>query len=380
MKKWLLLSFATLLLTGCWDVTEPERMYYALGIGVDYADEKYIAHVQIIDFTNVAKSEQPQPDATQAEVGIGRGETLDEAIFDLYHSLDMRLFWGHLSFVVLSDSALQDGRLDAVINTLTRYRETRYRIWVYGTKDKISDVMLTTPVLNKAITLSSMATPLNSFSQESYIPPVNFRQLILRLNEPSYTAGIPYLELTENWETENGKREKVNYKGMAVISRKELIGILPGEDIKGTQFMTNDTIRTQITYFLKEKPLTMVVRDIKVDVEPKFVQKSFRFDITVKFKAIASDFHAEVTKKEIADSLEKEVEKRIKETYEKALEQGIDIYRLSNYAYKKNVKGWKKVEENGQVALDEESISSIDVSVEKISAARKEYTKTIKAE
>lgn len=378
MKKWILLFFAALLLAGCWDVREPERMYYAHGIGVDYVDGQFEVYVQVIDFTNIAKSEQPQPDISQAEVGHGRGETVDEAIFDLYHSLDMRLFWGHLSFVIFSKPALEDGRLNTIVNTLTRYRETRYRTWMYATEDKISDVMLVTPVLNKAINLSSISTPLNSFTQESYVAPVNFRQFIIRLNEPNHTVAIPYIGLKENWESEKEKKEKIEYRGMAVVSQNDLIDILMAEEIKGTQLMTNETERTQLTYFFKDEPVTVVVRDLEVDVKSKVEQDSFRFDVTVKMNVFAYDFDTEITKEEIEATVKKEVEKRIKETYRKALEKDIDIYRLTNYAYRQNVKAWKKVEKNGRIPLKEDAISSVEVYIKKLSAARKEFTETIK--
>lgn len=378
MKKIGIFFLPIILLSGCWDVTEPERMYYVHGIGVDYVDGKYEIYGQVIDFTNVAKSEQPQPDALQAEIGRGTGDTMYEALFDLYHSLDMRLFWGHLSFVVLSESAMEEGRPNTVVNAFNRYRETRYRIWVYGTKEKVSDVMLATPVLNKSITISTLSNPLNSFDQESYIAPVNFRQFILRLNEPNHSVAIPYVGLKKNWESKKGKQEKIELKGVAILSRDELKGILPAKDIKGKQFMTDETVRTQLTYMLKEKPATITVANIKVDVKSKMVDGSFKFDVTVKLDAIASDFHAEITKEEVKKSVKKEVEKRIRETYHMALEEDIDIYRLSNYAYKQNMKDWKRVEKEGQVPLDEESISSIEVYIEKLSAARKEFTETIK--
>lgn len=378
MKKIGLFFLPIILLSGCWDVNEPERMYYVHGIGVDYVDGKYEIYSQIIDFTNVAKSEQPQPDAVQAEIGHGKGDTIDEAIFEMYRTLDMRQFWGHLSFVVFSESAMEEGRVNTVVNLFNRYRETRYRIWVYGTKDKVSDIMVATPVLNKSITLSTLANPLNSFEQESHIAPVNFRQFILRLNEPNHSVAIPYIGLKKNWESKKGKQEKIEYKGIVILSRDELKTIFSFKDIRGTQFMTDETIRTQLTYNLKDKPATMTVSNIKVDVKSKLVDGSFKFDITVKLGAIASDFHAEITKEEVERSIKKEVEKRIRETYHTALEEDIDIYRLSNYAYKQNRKDWKRVEKEGQVPLDEDSISSIEVYIEKLSAARKEFTETIK--
>ena len=50
------------------------------------------------------------------------------------------------------------------------------------------------------------------------------------------------------------------------------------------------------------------------------------FDITIKLDAIASDFHTEITKKQIKETVRKEVEKKVEETYKHALKNNIDIY------------------------------------------------------
>ncbi|MFF5994475.1 Ger(x)C family spore germination protein [Lysinibacillus sp. KU-BSD001] len=378
MKRWWFIFVITMILAGCWDAKEPERIYYIYGVGVDYIDSQYKIHVQLIDFTNVAKSEQPNPEATQTEIGTAYGETMYEAFFNLYHSLDMRLFWGHLSFVVFSEAALQQGGANTVVNAFNRYRETRYQIWVYGTRDDVSEIMLVTPVLNKSISLSKLTIPLNSFSQESFVVPINFRQFIIALNEPNYSVAIPYIKVSENWESEKGTQKQIEFDGVAVTGRDRLKVILKEGEIEGLRFMKNETERGILTYSIKDKPVTVTVENIKVDVKATAKNEKFVFDITIKLDVIASDFHTEITKTQIKDTVIKEIRKKVEETYKNGLKKNVDIYNLSNYAYKQHVKQWKKVEKDGQVPLDEDSIASIDIYIEKLSAARKEFTETIK--
>ncbi|WP_431027369.1 Ger(x)C family spore germination protein [Lysinibacillus sp. LZ02] len=378
MKKWWIIFLSTIILAGCWDMKEPERMYYVFGVGVDYVDGEYVLYMQLADFTNVAKSEQPNPEAVQNEMGTARGKTLDEAIFNLYDSLDMRLFWGHLSFIVLSKAVLQEGGANEVVNLFNRYRETRYQIWVYGTESNLSEVMLATPVLNKSVSLSKLIIPLNSFSQESFLIPINFRQFIMALNQPNYTVAIPYIKISENWKNEKETQKKIEFEGVAITEPNGLKAIFKGDEIDGLPFMKEETERGELTYFIDGAPVTVVVENIVVDVKATVKNEKFVFDIIIKLNAIASDFHTEITKKQIKETVIEEVKKRVKETYEKAIKKDIDIYNLSNYAYKQHVKQWKQVEKDGQVPLDEDSIASIEVYIEKLSAARKEFTKTIK--
>ncbi|WP_332647066.1 Ger(x)C family spore germination protein [Lysinibacillus sp. 54212] len=378
MKKWWAIILSAVLLAGCWDFTEPERMYYVYGVGVDFEDDQYKIYVQLIDFTNVAKSEQPNPNVVQAEVGTASGHTIAEAFFNLYHSLDMRLFWGHLAFVVMSESTLEDGRANLVVDSFSRYRETRYQVWVYGTKENLEEFMLITPVLNKSITLSKLTEPLNSFDQESFIVPVDFRKFIIGLNEPSYSIPIPYVEISNNWASEKKKQQTVHFNEIAIIESDGLKEVFKEEEITGLRFMKEETQRGEITYDIEGAPVTITVENIKVDVKAKVKNERFLFDIKVGLTAIASDFHKEITKKQIRDTVIEEVEKKIKETYLAGLKKDVDIYNLSNYAYKQNVKHWKKVEEQGRIPLDEDSIASIEIYIEKLSAARKEFTETIK--
>lgn len=132
----------TLLMSGCWDVTEPQRMYYVQGVGVDYKDNEYTVYLQIINFANVAKTEQSNPQASPTEIGQAKGKTIEEAIYKLYRSMDQEVFWGHMTYLLFSENAMKDEHAIAVIDTFLRFRETRYHIWVYCTQDPIEDVLL----------------------------------------------------------------------------------------------------------------------------------------------------------------------------------------------------------------------------------------------
>ncbi|MFY0518483.1 hypothetical protein ACOMCU_11715 [Lysinibacillus sp. UGB7] len=152
----------TLLLAGCWDVTEPQRLYYINAVGVDFEDNQYKAYLQIINFADLAKSEQPSGNVTPAEVGYAQGKTLEEAIYKLYRSIDQEIFWGHLRYIIFSERALENERAIPVIDTFIRFRETRYQVWVYSTKDPIKDVLLVTPILRSSLAASKLSNPMNT--------------------------------------------------------------------------------------------------------------------------------------------------------------------------------------------------------------------------
>lgn len=152
---------------------------------------------------------------------------------------------GFFSYVILSEEVLKNGRSNQIIDAFIRYRETRYQIWVYGTKDPVNDILLTTPNINKSIILSKLGNPENSYEQESFIKPINFRTLIIGLNEPNHEIGIPFVTI-KDWETEKETKNEADLLGVGILSPKEFKGFIPAEKSRGLQWMTNDTKRGKL--------------------------------------------------------------------------------------------------------------------------------------
>ena len=377
MKKMLLLLLSSILLAGCWDMTEPERMYYVHAVGIDYVDGQFEIYAQIIDFSNVAKTEQPNPEAVQAEVGKARGNTVDEAFFSLYESLDMRLFWGHLSYLLFSEEALKEGRLNTVLNSFNRYRETRYQTWVYATNEDLNDVLLVSPVLNKSIALSKMSNPKNSFDQQSFIDPKDFRRTIVEMSEPNYSISIPYVSISESWKDKKGNPKNIRIDGIAYVSNEGLKQIVKAEHVKGLQWLTKATKRTEVTFKIREHDVTATIESTKVKVKP-VKGKEAKFEVAIHVNAVVSSFNTELSGKEAKKHIKEEIEKQIRDTYNFGLQNNIDIYRLSHVLYKKDLKKWQKFEKDGQIELTDSTLNQIDVYVDKVSGARKELTETIK--
>lgn len=367
----------TLLLAGCWDTDEPERMYYIYGLGVDYEDGQYVVTAQIIDFLNVAKSEQPNPSAQQVAVGQAKGDTVYEAFLNLYHSLDMKLFWGHLTYVIFSKDIVEEGRANTVVNALNRYRETRYQIWVYITDEKITDILQVTPVLNKSMTAGKLANPINSFEQESFFNPINFRELIIALNDPSHEVLVPVIRLKKDWETKDDDEEHIEFDGMAVAYRSGLKTILNKEEMVGLRWVNDRTIRSALTFRMDDTEVTVTIHNVSVNVSLIEKGSSPKFKITMKCDAILSDFDKEITRVEVIEAIKKEVENEIRKTYNIGLDIGADLYQFTEIVFRKHNRYYKEIAQDAKIPLNENTIDSVSVEVQRFSAARKEFTETM---
>lgn len=378
MKKLLwTVVLPVILLSGCWDTSEPERMLYVNGLGVDFTDNQFEVYVQIIDFTNTAKSDQPPTDMPQAEVGYARGATIDDAITELYHSVDQKVFWGHFSYIVVSEEVLKQNKLNPVIDSFIRYLETRYQIWLYTTQSPVEDVLLVRPVINRAITLSKLGDPENSYEQESFVYPTNVRQLIIELDEPGHEAAIPLLNVEKNWKSSKEQIDAAILSGISVISREEFLGTISGEDAKGLQWMTKKTKRGRISFVTEHgDDVSLVINKVNPTITPN-VEAGVTFDIQIDIEAALSTMNGNVAVEDIRKSAEEEIHKQIMESYTDAIEKGIDVYRLSEQLYRKELKTWKKYEQDGKVELTEDSIGTLTVRVRKLNSDRKSFQETI---
>ncbi|TXL61619.1 Ger(x)C family spore germination protein [Cerasibacillus terrae] len=369
-------------LSGCWDSHEPERMLYTHGVGIDYKDGEYQVYLQIINFPNIAKSEDPKSEPEQVEVGYASGKTVEEAVFELYDSVDQRILWGHLSFIVLHENALKDKRLNSIIDNFLRYAETRYRIWIYSTTDSVKDILLAVPIISKSVILSKLGDPMNAYDQDSFIEPINLRSFIIGLDEPTHEMTIPQIRITHNWESVTEKTRITEFIGVSVATPNKFKGSILGEKAHGLRWMNNNTQRSSISFFLneenKENKTSVALDKVKVKVKPIIENGEALFDIHVRMQANVNTLTKKTTEKELKKRIKEIVKKEILATYEEALEKEIDIYRLSEYLYRKNVKEWKKLEENGKVDLTEDSIRSLNIDITKVKTGRKSLTDTLK--
>jgi len=178
-----------------------------------------------------------------------------------------------------------------------RYRETRYQIWTYCTKDPIKDILLLTSILNKSITTSKLSNPLNTEDQETFIEPVNFRNLVIGLNEPSHEISLPLISIDKNWETTKEHPSKeTTIKGIGILSKDGLKGAIIGDTARGINWMHNKKNRGDLTFKLNNnKSLTVDVEKKHLDVKPVITGNQVQFEIDIKVDVILNGFKKKAT-------------------------------------------------------------------------------------
>ncbi|MGM7636066.1 Ger(x)C family spore germination protein [Bacillus sp. Hm123] len=363
--KHILLCILMIPLAGCWDANEPERMVYIQGLGVDYKDGEFVAYLQILNPSLIAKSESTSG-VQQATVivGRGKGKTLNEALFDIYRSSQRRLFWGHLSFLIFTEDALKNKVLEATIDLFDRYRETRYKTYIFATKDPVFDIMTTLPPLETSTAYTKLNQPEASYEQNSLIRAVDMRELLIALHEPPHETFIPYVKTVEkSWESDVQMKTNIQMAGIASITEKKLKDIIFYEKVKGLRWLNTDLKRAELSINVKGLNVSVLVEKVKIKKKPLVKGSDVHFQLSINATALLQEIVTERKLKEIEQAAQKALKQEVMMAYEEGLKTNSDLFRLSEILYREDVKAWAKVEEDGKVPLTQNSLKLPDVQI-----------------
>ncbi len=241
--------------------------------------------------------------------------------------------------------------------------------------------MLVTPILRNSMTASKLSNPISTTKQLTFVQPINLRELIIGLNEPSHEIGIPYVKIMKGWENDEGEMEETTFSGIGILSKNGIKGFIKDSSARGNQWMNEEISRGEVTFKLEggeREYLTVDIDNLNLEVKP-IVNKNdqVEFEIDIKIQGTLNGFKGKITTDEVRKNIAQQIEKEVKETYQEGLKLDADVYRLSEYLYRSNVKVWKKIEHNGKIPLTEDSISKINVHVNKINPGRKTFDETI---
>ncbi len=329
--------------TGCWDVKHVRDMNYVFAIGFDYENQIYRVYVQMIDFNSISKSENPSTGGVQpAWVGMGKGKTLDSAVEDLYRMSEKRLFWGEIGAIVFSERMIQKG-VDPALDLLNRYRETRYRMWVFGTNVPIKDVFSQVPLFSSSPLDSFLHNPTSNYEQSSHIRPINLQQFIRQYSDPGSSVLVPVLSLEQGrWSKKAQQNPALVYGGVLVTANDRPAVFLPSGVLNGVRWMERETARSSVVV-TKGKEAVAVLRvgrpSIRITVRTD--EGSLVFDVRLKLKAGVTQLIEPVSIAYMKERTIELIRQEIRQTYEAALKQRADVYNLEQASYRRSNREWR---------------------------------------
>lgn len=368
------------LLSGCWDSKEIDKMAYVTALGFDYVDGKYKAYAQVLNFANIAKNEGAEMGkVVPVWIGEGEGMTISEATSSLYATAQERVFWGHVRTIVFSNNLLKEpNKMQEAYKAINRYREIRYNILIYGTKEPISTIFALKSLLNASPIESILSTPQQVFKQFSIIKPTYGYKVIADSTEGNGSVIIPSLAIDKDtWKEDEKNKSLLRINGAYLLSHNKLNGWLSEEELKGTRWLGKDIDRVPTNIPDSEDPIgnVVIIKPHNV-INPKIVNDQVLYNLKISAEVYLNEISEPLPNAVIKKETAKVMESQIRKTYKKGLEIKSDVLNLEESLFRSNNKIWKKLhQERGDFILTEDSLHDIEVKIHIIHSGKYKQTK-----
>jgi Ger(x)C family germination protein len=359
------MTVGLLFTSGCTtDIKDIEKLSYASALGVDFKDGKYHGYIQFIDFQSVAKTSEGQKTPSRVWVGEGVGDTFEESFFNLYQTAQERIYWGHLTAIVISESVFKQG-IKEVYDSFIRYYEFRLTPWVFGTRESIKDILSAGGFFGQSPLSTILHEPRGTYSQSSIIKPIKLHRLIGQINEPGFTTAIPTLTLNKKQWSEKDKPEpKLMMNGAIFLKNDVFKSFIPIKELNGLRWIQLGTVRAGIPVPNKKKPAVQIVVD---NPKPKLSLDKTSDDIRYNVDLKATAYIVNRTNdgflglQQLTEKTTEVIEQEIRSTLKTGLEKKTDIYNLEHVLYRHHYEKWRSISTESTRLLKKNLIQDIRI-------------------
>jgi spore germination protein KC len=363
MRNFLIIILLSILLSGCANIREIQYQAYAVGIGIDYKNHEYHVALQFLDFSNVAKTDQGKSDQpVPVWIATGEGKTVEDAIIQIYHGIQIPINYDQISLFVFGTSLLEH-RLDKTLKSLDTNFNIRQTGLVYGTEEKVEEVFTTKVPFNYAFSNSRINQPEFMQQQDSTVPAKSLQELIFEFNEKVKTIVLPRITITKQIVKKNLEELPVNiFDGAYIMKDEKLKGYLSQQDLEGFIRVNNKAVRSPVIVSEETDGKEELVQIELLKPKVKRVIDKANNEVNIGLDINISAIIREATKKEV---LSPRVKRKIKEkitnevyaAYLKSHQIGGDIYQFEDFMYRFMYEDWKTIKEkNDFPVLKKENI------------------------
>ncbi|MCR8656579.1 Ger(x)C family spore germination protein [Paenibacillus endoradicis] len=364
----LVLLFEFFLVSGCsnTDVKSIEKLNYVSSIGVDYVDGNFHSYLQLLEFLTVAKTDFGQQSPPKIWIGEGIGLSFEESLFDLYRTSQEKIYWGHMTAIVISESAIKQG-FGNIYDSFVRYYEFRLTPWVYGTRESVKDIFAISGFFQQSPLTTILHEPQGVYSQNSLIQSVRLHRLISQINEPGFTSCIPTLVVNNTqWSEKYQTESKLMIDGAFFLKNDEFRSYIPLEKLNGLRWIQQGTIRASIAVPNKEEEDVQMAID-KPKTKLKLVKQGIKPQYNILMKAtgsIISRTNDNLTElQQLTDETKAAIEQEIREVYQIGVSERTDILNLEHTLYRSDYEKWKALSPEEENLLTENTINDINIDL-----------------
>ncbi|WP_313758147.1 Ger(x)C family spore germination protein [Tissierella sp.] len=343
-----ILALIIILLTGCWNYREIDKLALVSGIAIDKdsLSKGYEVTAEIVSISTSAK--EPNFNSTKIQ---SKGEGIFDCMRNMINISAKQLFWSHASILIVSEDVAKEGILP-ILDWVTRDSEPRLTLYLLVSKENTAKDILSSKSLSTEIRSFEIEDMIISNERLSKIPNVQVYQL---LNDISTTGIYPVLPTVEI--VFNGDKETMALSGGAIFNKDKLVDYMDFEDIKNYLFIRNQIKGGLITTTLVNNNsidnITLEIFKNKTKITPVISNEEISMDIKITTEVSIAESSASINALNKIDiqKLETIAEKTLKNNILKTINRAqndfeLDIFGFGNLVKEKTPHIWKDIDDN----------------------------------
>ncbi|WP_010098072.1 Ger(x)C family spore germination protein [Ornithinibacillus scapharcae] len=359
--------WTVLLTTGCNDIKEIQEKNYATAIGIDYQDNQYVTYVQLVSLTSLSNVEGATTEMPDIWVSQSTGNTLNDALYALYNTAQERIIWSHVSSIILTESAIENG-FKGIFDGIIRYNEFRLTPWVFGTKGEMKEILSTQGFYNKGALETILHNPKNIYKQYSLVRPIALHRLAREAFEPAFTTYLPSIAVNEEQWVKNEENDpKLMYDGAFFMEGEAYKGFFPLEELKGAQWITADTERTSLTIQSDELGghIFIVIEDLKTKLKANVNGGLPDFELSVDIKGYVSNQNDKepLPIDTLTDEIKETIKKEIYDLYRLSVERQTDMFNFEHELFRQHTNYWKDNVKENDLNIPADILKKVNIKV-----------------
>lgn len=360
----LCMMVSCLLLTGCWDSRELDRLSFTAATAIDYKDDMWNVTYQVVNPVAISKSAPGGEGKLPINVFTTQGKTIREAVWQSRLGSTRQLYFSHTRTIVVSEAAAKQG-LSQLIDVYFRNLDSRETVSVLiaaGEAKRILYQLMQLEIL-PGEAIEDMIS--GEEKEMSVLPNINMYKLGLSLLGTAKSAILPEILISESPPVTNRDdlsksklSSRLKLRRLAVLSQDKLVGWLPNNKALGVSFIRNEVHKTTIPFSCtetsREKDSTFRMTRSQTHLTPHKAGGHYVIDIEVKGKGVLLetncqvDFNTMDIEHEMEKQLENEVSETIKESWQAVKELKTDVIGFADLIHRKYPKEWKQLSPNWQ--------------------------------
>ncbi|MFD2371555.1 Ger(x)C family spore germination protein [Brevibacillus sp. GCM10020057] len=244
----LAILLCSLILCGCWDRIEVNDVAIVTAAAIDKAEDQELElSIQVfIPRALGGGGLQGTGMKSLTIVRSARGVTIADAMSKIQMKIPRLIFWGHCKVYIYGEEIAKKGIAD-LVDYLARHPQPRNRAFMYVSKGRAVDVLLSNPKLER-----DSAETIRELSGLHVGMEVTLIELMKMLKSPSKAAILPIIDLVPTPGSSQQTSRTPNLFGSAIFKEGKMIGQLSERATRGVMWVRNEIDSTTVTVKAKK--------------------------------------------------------------------------------------------------------------------------------